>query len=140
MKINLYINKEDFDPFFIWMNRLSQGIIDVCPITYSHIKEDIKDPLNVSLTADKYALIHDVEKNIEVIQNSFGNLDILYEPQSLELDKILIGDILKNATRHDLAVNVINTAVELAMLMPDITPLEAMIISEREWLSNEMPR
>lgn len=140
MKINLYIDKKDFDPFFIWMNRLSQGIIESCPIMYSHIKEDIKDPLNVSLTADKYALIHDAEKNIEDIQNSFGSLDILYEPQSLEKDKILIGDILKNATRHDLAVNVINTAVELAMLMPGITPLEAMIISEREWLSNEMPR
>jgi hypothetical protein len=138
MKINLYIEKKDFDPFFIWMNRLSQGIIESCPITYSHVKEDIKDPLNVSLTADKYALIHDAEKNIEDIQNSFGSLDILYEPQSIEKDKILIGDILRNATRYDLAVNVINTAVELATVIPGITPLEAMIISEREWLSNDI--
>jgi hypothetical protein len=138
MKINLYIEKKDFDPFFIWMNRLSQGIIESCPITYSHVKEDIKDPLNVSLTADKYALIHDAEKNIEDIQNSFGSLNILYEPQSIEKDKILIGDILRNATRHDLAVNVINTAVELATVIPGITPLEAMIISEREWLSNDI--
>lgn len=138
MKINLYIEKRDFDPFFIWMNRLSQGIIESCPIMYSHVKENIKDPLNVSLTADKYALIHDAEKNIEDIQNSFGSLDILYEPQSVEKDKILIGDILRNATRHDLAVNVINTAVELATVIPGITPLEAMIISEREWLSNDI--
>jgi hypothetical protein len=137
MKINLYIEKKDFDPFFIWMNRLSQGIIESCPIMYSHVKEDIKDPLNVSLTADKYALIHDAEKNIEDIQNSFGNLDILYEPQSIEKDKIMIGDILRNATRYDLAVNVINTAVELATVIPGITPLEAMIISEREWLNVE---
>jgi len=136
MKINLYINKEDFDPFFIWINRLSQGIIETCPITYSHKKEDVKDPLNVSLTADKYTLIHDAEKNIEDIQNSFGNLDILYDPQSNEKDKILMADILRNAARYDLAVNVINTAVELATVIPGITPLEAMIISEREWLSN----
>jgi len=140
MKINLYIDKQDFDPFFIWMNRISQGIIESCPIMYSHIKEDIKDPLNVSLTADKYALIHDAEKNIEDIQNSFGSLDILYEPQSLDKAKIMIGDIIRNSLRHDLAVQVMNTAVEIAMAMPGITPVEAFIISEREWLSNEMPR
>jgi len=52
----------------------------------------------------------------------------------------MIGDIIRNSLRHDLAVQVMNTAVEIAMAMPGITPVEAFIISEREWLSNEMPR
>jgi hypothetical protein len=133
MKVSLYIEKRDFDGFFIWMNRLNQGVLSSSPVKYSHIKEDIEDPIHLSLFMDEYALIQDTEKNLEDIQKTWGNLDILYYPESLENDKILMGDMLRNATRHDTLVDLVSSSIELAMYMPGITPLEAMIIAEREW-------
>lgn len=133
MKVSLYINKNDFDKFFVWMNRLNQGIIIPCPVEYSHEKEDLVCPLHISLSPDEYNLITDTEKNIEDIQNTWGNLDILYHPESLENQKIVMGDILRNATRYDGLVDLVSASIELAMHIPGITPLEAVIIAEREW-------
>jgi hypothetical protein len=133
MKVSLYIEKKNFDEFFIWFNRLNQGVILPSPIVYSHKKEDIEDPLQVYFSADEYALIQDTESNIEEIKKTWGNLDILYSPESLENQKILMGDILRNAKRHDSLVDLVSASIELAMHIPGITPLEAMIIAEREW-------
>lgn len=135
MKVTLYIEKRDFDSFFVWMNRLNQGSLQPSPIEYSHIREDIGDPLQVSLNPDEYNLIQDAEKNLEAIKNTWGNLDVLYNPESLENDKIMMADILRNASRYDLSVDVVKTAIELGMQIPGITPLEALIISEKEWLN-----
>ena len=133
MKVSLYIEKKNFEEFFIWFNRLNQGVILPSPIVYSHKKEDIEDPLQVYFSADEYALIQDTESNIEEIKKTWGNLDILYSPESLENQKILMGDILRNAKRHDSLVDLVSASIELAMHIPGITPLEAMIIAEREW-------
>lgn len=133
MKVSLYIEKTDFDAFFVWTNRLNKGIIAPPAVKYSHKKDDIEDPIHLSLFMDEYALIQDTEKNIEDIQKTWGDLDILYYPESLENDKILMGDMLRNATRHDALVDLVASSIELAMFIPGITPLEAMIIAEREW-------
>jgi hypothetical protein len=135
MKLTVYIEKRDFDNFFVWMNRLGQGALQPSPVPFSHKKEDIQDPLQISLNPDEYNLIQDAESNIEAIRNTWGNLDILYSPESLENQKIMMGDIIRNASRYDLTVDVVNTAIELAMQIPGITPLEALIIAERDWIN-----
>jgi hypothetical protein len=137
MNISLYIEKKDFDNFFIWMNRLSQGVISGPLTKYSHYKDDIKDPLHLSLSKDEYSLIQNCERNLEVINKSWGSIEVLYQPNFPDNDKIMIADILRNASRYDLGVQVVHTAIELAANIPGITPLEALIISEREWLNDE---
>jgi hypothetical protein len=137
MKINLYIEKRDFDNFFIWMNRLSQGVISTPLAKYSHHKEDVEDPLQVSLSQDEYSIIQNNERNVEVINKSWGSMEVIYQPNFPDGDKIMMADILRNASRYDLGVQVVNTAIELASQIPGITPLEALIISEREWLNDE---
>lgn len=134
MKAIIYIEKRDFDGFFTWLNRLKQGTLEPAPISYSLSTEDIESPLQVLLNPDEFAIIQDAEKNIEDIKKSYGNLSILYRPESLLQDKIMMGDVLRNAIRHDCLVEVYNTAVELAMAIPGLTPLDALIIAEREWL------
>ena len=135
MKVSLYIEKKDFDGFFVWMNRLKSGVLIPPPVFYIHTRNSLRDPLHVSLTPDEYNLIQDAEKNLEDIQEIWGNLDIQYDPRALNDDKIMMADILRNAQRYDMGVDVVNTAIELAMQIPGITPLEAMIISEKEWLN-----
>jgi len=137
MKVNLYIEKRDFDNFFIWLNRLSQGVISTPLTKYSHRKEDIEDPLHVSLSQDEYSIIQNNERNVEVINKSWGSMEVVYQPNFPDGDKIMMADILRNASRYDLGVQVVNTAIELAAQIPGITPLEALIISEREWLNDE---
>jgi len=135
MKVSLYIEKKDFDGFFVWMNRLKSGVLIPPPVFYIHTRNSLRDPLQVSLTPDEYNLIQDAEKNLEDIQDMWGNLDIHYDPRPLNDEKIMMADILRNAQRYDMGVDVVNTAIELAMQIPGITPLEAMIISEKEWLN-----
>ena len=135
MKVSLYIEKNDFDGFFVWMNRLKSGVLIPPPVHFTHRKGDINDPLQVSLDPDEYNLIQDIESNLEYIQEIWGNLDIQYDPQPLNEDKVLMNDILRNAQRYDIGVDVVNTAIELAMQIPGITPLEALIISEKEWIN-----
>ena len=137
MKINLYIEKNDFDNFFIWLNRLKMGVLEPCPIEY-HLQQNVLErPLQVLLNPDEFAIIQDAERNMEDIKNTWGDLDVLYKPQSLDKDKIMIGDIIRNATRYDLQVEIMNTAVELAMAIPGLTPLDAFLIAEREWLKTQ---
>ena len=135
MKVSLYIEKKDFDGFFVWMNRLKSGVLIPPPVFYIHTRNSLRDPLQVYLSPDEYNLIQDAEKNLEDIQEMWGNLEIQYDPRPLNDDKIMMADILRNAQRYDMGVDVVNTAIELAMQIPGITPLEAMIISEKEWLN-----
>ena len=137
MKVNVYVNYTDFDKFFVWLNHLKQGVIEESPVKVFTQKEDIKDPLMISLNPDEYYLIKDTESNIEEIRNAWGNLDILYKTESLEVQKIMMNDIIRNAERWEVGVDLINTALELAMAIPGISPLEALIIAERQWLSDK---
>lgn len=132
MKIIVYIEKTNFDKFFTWLNRLKQGNIEPSPISYYMSQDELERPLQVLLSPEEYSIIQDTENTIEDIKKEHGNLNILYSPESLDKDKIIIGDIIRNASRYDLQVDVINTAVELAMAMPGLTPLDALLIAERE--------
>lgn len=116
------------------MNRLKQGTLEPAPISYSLSTDDVERPLQILLNPDEFAIIQDAEKNIEDIKKSYGNLSILYSPESLLHEKIMMGDVLRNAIRHDCLVEVYNTAVELAMSIPGLSPLDALIIAEREWM------
>lgn len=132
MKAIIYIEKSDFDKFFTWLNRLKQGNLEPTPVSYFLSNDELERPLQLLLSTEEYSLIQDVEKSIEDIKNEHGNLNIDYKPESLNADKILIGNIIRNASRYDLQVEIMNTAVELAMSMPGLTPLDAFLIAERE--------
>ena len=134
MKAIVYIEKRDFDGFFTWLNRLKQGTLEPSPVSYSLSTDEIERPLQVLLNPDEFAIIQDAERNIEDIKKSYGNLSILYRPESLVQDKIMMGDVLRNAIRHDCLVEIYNTSIELAMAIPGLTPLDALIIAEREWI------
>ena len=137
MKINVYIQKSDFDTFFSWLNRIRLGALIPCPVNYSNLRDKIEDPLHLSLNPDEYNLIRDTERNLEDIRKTYGNLDIIYNPEPLQEERILIADILRKANRYDLAAEVVETAIQLASQIPGITPLEALIISEKDWLNVE---
>ncbi len=133
MKVSVYIKKSDFDNFFIWANRLSQGIVAECPVHYSHDREEFVSPVQLYLDAREYAMIQDTEKGLAELKESHGG-EMQFRPEPLETDKIVMQSILLNAKRHDLEVDLVNTALELTKHIPGITSLEAMIIAEREWI------
>jgi len=134
MKVSLYIEKKDFDNFFIWANRLNQGVLSTCPVRYSQSREGFTSPLHLSLEAEEYALIRDSVSAMEDIREKLGG-DFYFRLEPLENDKIVMQTIIKNAQRHDLEVDIVNTALEVSMQIPGITPLEALIIAEREWIN-----
>lgn len=134
MKVTVYIEKNDFDDFFKWMNRINLGLFSTPPVAFSHREEDIKDPLNVSLDSREYAIIRDVRKDIEEIQKLYGPIDIDFSPQSTQSHLLLIQDIMRQASRHDLANEVVYAALMVMKQLPDISPVEAIIIAEREWI------
>jgi len=134
MKVSLYIEKSNFDGFFTWLNRLSSGVLVECPVYYTHKRGDIKDPLQLYLSPDEYCLIQDSESNLRDIRETWGDLDIRYETRPLDEEKVQMNDILRNAHRYDMSVEIVNTAIELAMQIPGITPLESLVIAEKEWL------
>lgn len=137
MKVNLYIKKQDFDKFFTWLNRLAIGVIAEPPVKYSTSQNDIEDLLQVSLLPDEYCLIRDTEKYLEDIRKTYGSLELTYKPEPLQEDRIVMANIIQKAGHYDLALEVVETAIQLATQIPGITPLEALIISERDWLNVE---
>lgn len=134
MKITVYIEKSEFDDFFKWFNRISLGIYSTPTVKYSHLQEDIEDPLKVTLDSREYTLIQDIEKDLDDIQNTYGPLEIDFSPTSTGNNLLVIQDILKEADRFDLRNEVVYTALQVCQQLPDITPIESMIIAEREWL------
>jgi hypothetical protein len=134
MKITIYIEKSEFDNFFKWFNRITLGIYSTPTVKYSHRQEDIDDPLRVTLDSREYTLIQDIEKDLNDIQNTYGPLEIDFSPTSTGNNLLIIQDILKEADRFDLRNEVVYTALQIAQQLPDITPIESMIIAEREWL------
>ena len=47
---------------------------------------------------------------------------------------LAIHDVIREAERKDLVTEVVYSALQIALQMPDITPTEAMVIAEHEWL------
>ena len=76
MKVTIYIAKKDFDAFFRWVRRLEIGILSSPPVAFSHIEDDIKDPLRVSLDTDIYYLITDAQDDLEIIKKAVGDIEI----------------------------------------------------------------
>jgi hypothetical protein len=134
MKVELYIEKDRFDTFFRWINRISLGIYSTPPVKFSHRIEDIKDPLKVSLDSREYTLIKDIESDIKEIQKTHGPFEIDFSPDNTATHLLAIHDVLREAERKDLITEVVYSALQIALQMPDITPTEAMVIAEHEWL------
>lgn len=134
MKVDLYIEKDNFDMFFRWVNRIGLGIYSSPPVRFSHRIEDIKDPLKISLDSREYTLIKDLEHDIEEIQKTHGPFEIDFSPENTATHLLAIHDVLREAMRKDLVTEVVFSALQIALQMPDITPTEAMVIAEHEWL------
>ena len=130
MKVELYIEKEEYDIFYRWINRISLGIYSTAPVRFSHRIEDIEDPLKVSLDSREYTLIKDIEE----IQKMHGPIEIDFSPVNTATHLLAIHDVIREAERKDLVTEVVYSALQIALQMPDITPTEAMVIAEHEWL------
>lgn len=134
MKITIYIEKSDFDDFYKWMNRISLGSYSTPKVKFSNREEDIQDPLKISLDAREYTLIKDVEQDIEEIQKTYGPIDIDFTPECTSNNLLIIQDILRESERKDLQPEVVYTALQVMQQLGDLSPIEALIIAEREWL------
>jgi hypothetical protein len=134
MKVIVYIEKNDFDEFFKWMNRISLGIYSSATVNFSHREEDIQDPLKVSLDSREYTLIKDIQQDIEDIQKTHGPLEIDFSPESTASHLLIIQDVIREAERRDLLTEVVYAALQVALQLPGITPAEAIVIAEQEWL------
>lgn len=134
MKISLYIEKIDFDAFFIWINRLNEGVLETPSVKYQNTPEGLKAPLELQLEPEAYGLIRDAESDFEYMKETYGDLDICFERQSGLRDINTIKNILRNARLYELEERVVYTALLAMVEVPGILPVEAMIISEREWL------
>lgn len=134
MKITVYIEKDSFDEFFKWMNRISLGIYSTPPVKFSHRLDGFQDPLRVSLDSREYTLIKDVEQDIEDIQKSYGPMEIDFSPVSTQSHLLIIQDVLREASRMDVLNEIVFTALQVASQLPGITPTEAIVIAENEWL------
>ena len=132
MKATIFLEKKNFDKFLTWMNRLDQGIIIRCPVNYQYQIDGLKDPMQVLIEGDEYAMMQDAEDDINELKDKIGISETNFIPEPYDADKLLMSGIIKNAARWDLMVDVIYTAIEIAQEVKGITPLEAMIIAERE--------
>jgi len=133
MKASIYIEKRDFDTFVVWINRLNQGVLTSCPVRYETLAEGFSNPVHLLLDADEYAMLRDAERDLAKLQQCLGG-ELHFTPEPLETEKILMAGILRNAQRYDAEVDLVNAALEISMRLPGITPLEALVIAERDWV------
>jgi len=136
MKVNIYIEKIDFDEFFVWVNRLNHGILSTPPVKYWTSADNLKSPLQLSIDPGMYTLIADALKDLETIGERYGEVELDFEPLSRSWELRTIKDVVRSANRYDLAVNVIYTALSTIAQIPGLSPAEAMIIAEREWVTS----
>jgi len=135
LKVTIYIERAEFDPFFIWINRLNNGLLTSKPIAYSTASEGFREPLQLSLEPNMYYLITDAESNLQTLEDTYGKIGIDFEPISQSWELRTINDILRNSRRYDLEAQLVYTALYTLADVPGITPAEAMIIAEREWIT-----
>jgi len=134
MKVTVYIEKSEFDEFFTWLNRINFGVFCTQPVKFSHRESDMKDPFKIILESREYTAIRDNHKDLELLQQQYGKCELEFSPESTKNDLLLIQDIVREANRYDLANEVIYTALIVMKQLPDVTPSEAIIIAEREWI------
>lgn len=140
LKVNIYIEKNDFDAFFKWVNRLHAGILVEKAVEYSTEMHGFEQPLVISLDPRTYHLLQDAESDAEEIKEIFGDFVTEYEPLSRSWEMRSLKDVLRNAKRYDLEIDVIYTALITIAEVPGLTPSEAMIIAEREWILHKEKR
>jgi hypothetical protein len=137
IKVAIYIEKETFDQFYNWIGRLNKGVLADCPIKYSAQNAGFTKPLQLQVEPDVYSLIQDAEADLAYLKKEYGEMELSFEPESGIRDLSTIKNILKNARRNDVEEYVVYTALQTMVEVPGLLPLEAMIISEREWLVDE---
>jgi hypothetical protein len=136
MKVNIYIEKPDFDAFFVWVNRLNQGILSTPPVGHWTSSEGLKAPLQLSIDSGMYTLIADALHDLETIGKKYGEVELDFEPLSRSWELRTIKDVVRNSGRYDISANVIYTALITMSQIPGLSPAEAMIIAEREWVGS----
>ena len=136
MKVNIYIEKIDFDAFFVWVNRLNHGILSTPPVKYQNSPEGLKSPLQLSLEPGMYTLVMDALSDLETLGEKYGEVELSFEPLSHSWELRTIKDVVRNSGRYDIAANVIYTALITMSQIPGLSPAEAMIIAEREWVGS----
>jgi hypothetical protein len=135
MRISLYIEHNDLDDFCKWVNRLSHGHIETAPVRFSHKRlATFQDPLEIQLEANEYAVICDATEEAEKIAEMVGPMDIQFSPVDVDWQMSTIRSVMKNADRHNISTEVIYTSLRTMSELPTITPAEAMIMAEGEWI------
>ena len=134
MKINLFIEHKDLGDFYSWVNRLSQGSIENSPIKFSHRIDEFNDPLCIQLNANEYAVILDAQDEAKRIAELAGPIDIKYSTVDKHWQTSTIRNVIKNAERHNVIVEVVFSALNTMIEIPSITPAEAMIIAEGNYI------
>jgi hypothetical protein len=137
MKVNIYIEKNDFDTFFIWVNRLNHGILSTPPVKYHNKPDGLKSALQLSIEPEMYTLIADALKDLETIGERYGEVELDFEPLSTSWELRTIKDVVRSSGRYDMEANVIYTALSTIAQIPGLSPAEAMIIAEREWIGSQ---
>lgn len=137
LKVNIYIEKDEFDKFFQWINRLNNGILTTPTISYSADSSKFNQPLQLSIEPQMYHLMKDAEKDLDHLKNEYGEMNVSFEPLSLSWELRVLSDVLRNARRYDLEADLAYTALFTMAEVPGITPSEAMIIAERELITDK---
>ena len=135
MTVRLYIEKSHFDAFYTWLNQIKSGILTTPTCVFSNVSNDLENPLQVTLHPDEYAMIQDTQEDLEILRKNIGKITSFGEASTSE-DVRLVRDVIRKSRRHDVEAEVVYTALEVMSEQIDITPGEAMVIAEREWLSN----
>ncbi len=135
MTVRLYIEKSHFDAFYTWLNQIKSGILTTPTCVFSNVSNDLENPLQVTLHPDEYAMIQDTQEDLEILRKNIGKITSFGEASTSE-DVRLVRDVIRKSRRYDVEAEVVYTALEVMSEQIDITPGEAMVIAEREWLSN----
>lgn len=136
MKVSIYIKKSNFDNFYRWIHQLNLGILSTPPVEFSHIQNEIEDPLRVTLDSREYYLITDAKEDLEEIEKIYGPMALNYEPENDQVHLQRIKEAMRNAAREDLTLELVYMSLAIMKDLPDITVSEAIIIAERNLLGN----
>jgi hypothetical protein len=135
MTVRLYIEKSHFDAFYTWLNQIKSGILTTPTCVFSNVSNDLENPLQVTLHPDEYAMIQDTQEDLDILRKNIGKITSFGEASASE-DVRLVKDVIRKSRRYDIEAEVVYTALEVMSEQIDITPGEAMIVAEREWLGN----
>jgi hypothetical protein len=135
MTVRLYIEKSHFDAFYTWLNQIKSGILTTPTCVFSNVSNDLENPLQVTLHPDEYAMIQDTQEDLDILRKNIGKITSFGEASTSE-DVRLVKDVIRKSRRYDIEAEVVYTALEVMSEQIDITPGEAMIVAEREWLGN----